>query len=129
MSAVTIPAHHPTLYPTSVTDIVPVKSPLAFDAHDPGGQRLRRIESTGLGVRRRANRQQGRALEILGHAVEYLVDSRMFDSEEPTTPADAEALQILMLLSRQVFAECAEVIPLAHRLRIWINKRLDTISS
>jgi hypothetical protein len=129
MSAVTIPAHHPALYPCSVSTIVPVKPPLAFDAHDPGGQSLRSVQSTGLGIRRRANHQQGRALEILGHAVEYLVDSRMFRSEEPTAPADAEALQILMLLSRQVFAECAEVVPLAHRLRIWIDKRIGAASS
>jgi hypothetical protein len=31
-------------------------------------------------VRRRGSLEQGRALETLGHAVEYLVDSRLFQS-------------------------------------------------
>jgi hypothetical protein len=76
------------------------------------------------GVRRRSSVQQGRALEILGHAVEYLVDSRMFLIDQPTTRADAEATQILMLLSREVFFECAAVVPLARRLGLWIAERL-----
>jgi hypothetical protein len=122
MSTATIPAHHPALYPS----ISPAKSSLAFDAPDPGGQSLRSIESTGLGIRRHANRTQGHALEALGHAVEYLVDSRMFLSAEPSTSADNEALQILMLLSRQVFAECAETVPLARRLRLWVAERLGS---
>jgi hypothetical protein len=77
------------------------------------------------GLRRRANQLQGRGLEILGHAVEYLVDSRMFMVDQPSTRADAEAVQILMLLSRQVFAECAEVTPPTRRLRSWIAQRLN----
>jgi hypothetical protein len=70
--------------------------------------------------------QQGRALEILGHAVEYLVDSRMFLVDQPTTRADAEATQILTLLSREVFFECAEVVPPARRLGLWIAEQLGT---
>jgi hypothetical protein len=76
------------------------------------------------GMRRRSSVQQGRALEILGHAVEYLVDSRMFLIDQPTTRADAEATQILMLLSREVFFECAEVVPPARRLGHWIAGKL-----
>ncbi len=71
--------------------------------------------------RRRANLQQGRALEILGHAIEYLIDSRMFLIHEPATPADAQATQILMQLNRQIFSECTEIVPTYRRLRNWLH--------
>ena len=85
------------------------------------------MHSTGLGIRRRASYQQGRGLEILGHAVEYLIDSRMFLIDQPSTRADSEAVQLLMLLSRQVFAECAPVPQPVRRLRHWIAERLNTL--
>jgi hypothetical protein len=72
-------------------------------------------------IRRRPNQQQGRALEKLGHAVEYLVDSRMALIYEPSTRADAEALDILMRLSRCVFSECEEIIPVGRRLKAWMT--------
>ena len=71
-------------------------------------------------IRRRPNQFQGRALEKLGHAVEYLVDSRMVLIDEPSTRADAEALDILMRLSRWVFSECDEIVPIGHRLKVWM---------
>src|ERR1700677_2678264 len=62
-------------------------------------------------VRRRCPTMiQGRALETLGHAIEYLVDSRMHRDRGVSCPADSEAEQILMRLSREVFAECAEAV-------------------
>ncbi len=74
-------------------------------------------------VPRRGTLQQGKALEILGHALDYLVDSRMFLVDEPATAADREAVQILAGLSRAVFAECAEVRSLRRRWRDWIIGR------
>ena len=53
---------------------------------------------------------QGRALETLGHAVEYLMDSRLFLVERATPKAEQDALQILMRMSRAVFLECPEVV-------------------
>jgi len=65
------------------------------------------------------------ALEKLGHAIEYLVDSRLAIihdlPDELTARADAEATQILMRLSRAVFAECAEIVPLRRRLWAWFG--------
>jgi hypothetical protein len=69
--------------------------------------------------RRRSTREQGRALEILGHAVEYLVDSRL--RLVPGTHSDELAVQMLMRLNREVFAECAEVVSLKLRLRGWLG--------
>jgi hypothetical protein len=71
-------------------------------------------------VRRRPNLPQGRALETIGHAIEYLVDSRMFMSGEATSKADVEATRILMQASRTVFAECAEIVPLQRQLTQWM---------
>jgi hypothetical protein len=59
---------------------------------------------------------QGRSLELLGHAVEYLVDSRMFMIEPSTAKSEREAVQILMRLSRMVFSECEEVVTVWDRM-------------
>ena len=75
-------------------------------------------------VRRRGSVEQGRALESIGHAVEYLVDSRMFSAGEYDSRDEQEAIQILMRMSRAVFAECPEVISLRRRLRRWVQERL-----
>lgn len=71
-------------------------------------------------IRRRPTPFQGRALEKLGHAMEYLVDSRMALIGEPATKADAEAVDILMRLSRCVFSECEEIVPIGRRLKAWL---------
>ena len=73
-------------------------------------------------VRRRSNPQQGRALEILGHAIEYLVDSRLFETWE--SAADAEAVQVLMSCSREVFAACEDVSPWHQRVQRALIKHL-----
>ena len=68
-------------------------------------------------IRRRGSREQGRALEFLGHSVEYLVDSRLVTKDEVVARNDREAVQILMRASREVFAECPEVISVGRRLK------------
>jgi hypothetical protein len=75
-------------------------------------------------LRRRGNREQGRALEAIGHALEYLIDSRMFLNRPAPRAAEAEAIQILMRASRAVFAECAEVVPVTGRIRSWMEDHL-----
>ena len=75
-------------------------------------------------IRRRGSLEQGRALETLGHAVEYLVDSRMFQVEDSSQRDHQEAVQILMRMSRAVFAECPEVVSLRRRFRRWIEAQL-----
>lgn len=71
--------------------------------------------------RRRGSPAQGRSLESLGHAVEYLVDSRLFQMDDQGQRDEAEAVQILMRLSRAVFAECPEVVSIHERLRRWLQ--------
>ncbi len=72
-------------------------------------------------VRRRGSLEQGRALETLGHAVEYLVDSGLFLRDERNQRDEHEAIQILMRMSRAVFAECPEVVPVRRRLGKWFK--------
>ena len=74
--------------------------------------------------RRRAGREQGMALERLAHAVEYLVDSRMFQTELPYTRSEDEAVKILMGLNRQVFEDCPAVVSLGNRLRNGIRRMM-----
>ena len=76
---------------------------------------------TGV-LRRRPSMQQGRALEVIGHGIEYLVDSRLFITSGLDERAEQEALQIMMLASRAVFADCTEVVPLRQQLDRWLHK-------
>ena len=66
--------------------------------------------------RRRGSLQQGRALETLGHAVEYLVDSRMFLVQAQNFKAEQDALELLKRMSRIVFSECPEVVSVWKRV-------------
>jgi hypothetical protein len=67
---------------------------------------------------------QWRALEKVGHSIEYLVDSRLFITSGLDDRAEYEAVQILMCISRAIFSECAEVIPLRRQFRRWIGQHL-----
>lgn len=82
---------------------------------------LQRVERSRY-LRRRGSAEQGRALEQLGHAVEYLVDSGMFLRDERNQRDEDAAIQILMRLSRAVFAECPEVVPVGRRLGNWAKR-------
>ena len=75
-------------------------------------------------IRRLPNMQQGRALITLAHAIEYLVDSRMFLVNEPTRRADNEAIQMLSRLGHEVFATCPEYVPIQRRLKLWATERI-----
>jgi hypothetical protein len=80
-------------------------------------------QQTGIaaGVRSRSRRmtpEAGHALEILGHAIEYLTDE--FVNNGPEVHArnpQLEAVQLLMSLNRQVYYECPFVPTLGERLR------------
>jgi hypothetical protein len=92
---------------------------LAFDANPP------RVVSHGTHMRRRGSLAQGRALESLGHAVEYLMDSDLFQRSSAASTDNQAAIQILKGLSRAVFLECPEVVPLRRRLGRWSGDLLN----
>jgi hypothetical protein len=64
--------------------------------------------------RRRINPQAGRALEILGHSIEYLLDEVMVGHG---TFSELEAIRLLMALNRQIYFECPELPTLGERLQ------------
>ena len=69
--------------------------------------------------RRRISPQAGRALVVLGHAIEYLTDE--FVHQGGSFSANNEqlaAIQLLMALNRQVYFECPEVPSLGERFRV-----------
>lgn len=68
--------------------------------------------------RRRITPQAGRALEILGHAIEYLTDEFVHQGLEPSAgDAQLKAVQMLMALNRQIYFECPEVPTWGDRCR------------
>jgi hypothetical protein len=81
---------------------------------------------SGLNVRRSISPQAGRALEILGHAIEYLTDE--FVHEGGTFSADSgqlQAVQLLMALNREIYFECPEVPPLTKRILSLFHRKSD----
>jgi hypothetical protein len=100
----------PGPFPTTITHILVhhITTPVAARPARPASHVLRR----------RPTMQQGRSLEALGHAIEYLVDSQLHRKPTPASRDDAEASQILMRLSREVFAECREVVPTRRKLKL-----------
>lgn len=74
--------------------------------------------------RRRITPQAGHALEILGHAIEYLTDEFVHENGvmDPRR-GQLEAVQLLMALNRQVYYECPEVPTVGERLRSLLHLR------
>jgi hypothetical protein len=72
--------------------------------------------------RRRITPQAGRALEILGHAIEYLTDELVYCGVDMSCRnPQLEAVQLLMGLNRQVYFECPEAPTVLKRLRSMLN--------
>lgn len=72
--------------------------------------------------RRRIDPVSGRALEILGHAIEYLTDELVHSGEMiSASNGRVEAIQLLMALNRHVYSECPEVQTFADRCRSFLR--------
>jgi hypothetical protein len=72
--------------------------------------------------RRCIDPQAGRALEVLGHAIEYLTDEYvqeggLFSAHDPRL----EAIQMLMAVNREIYLACPELPPLGERVRAWLH--------
>lgn len=74
--------------------------------------------------RRRIAPQAGRALEILGHAIEYLSDEFAHAGGSLSAHnAQVEAMQLLMAVNRQIYFACPEVPSLGERWRAMLHGR------
>jgi hypothetical protein len=103
----------PGPYPTTMAHILV--------HHITSPARTRCAKSTSQTLRRRPTRQQGHALELLGHAIEYLVDTQLHRTTAAVAPSDVAANHLLMRLSREVFAECREIVPIRRRLKLHLR--------
>ena len=84
--------------------------PASAQAVSTAGTRPRR--------RRRITPEAGHALEILGHAIEYLTDEFVYEDHAfSARSAQLQAVQMLMALNRQVYFECPETPTLGQRFR------------
>jgi hypothetical protein len=77
-----------------------------------------------LAIRRVTKTHHGRTLLVLGHAAEYLANSRRFAMIGFDDSADAEAIHILMGLSREIFEEFAEQTAEMRRIGDWVIERV-----
>ncbi|HEX8710319.1 MAG TPA: hypothetical protein VF730_00510 [Terracidiphilus sp.] len=76
------------------------------------------------GRRRHIDPASGRALEILGHAIEYLTDELVHNGGLlPAVHSQIEAIQLLIALNRQIYFECPEVQTLVDRCRAILQRR------
>jgi hypothetical protein len=78
-------------------------------------------------VRRRMSPESGRAIERLGHAIEYLTDEFVHDGcEGGLNGYRVEAIQLLMSLNRQVYGECPIVPTLSQRVAHFFHRTGST---
>ena len=73
---------------------------------------------------RRISPEAGHALEILGHAIEYLTDEFVyaggsFSARDP----QIEAVQLLMGLNREIYFDCPEAPTFGERCRAMLRLR------
>ena len=76
------------------------------------------VPVTNSNRRRHITPEAGRALEILGHAIEYLTDEYILEAQQIcANDPRVEAIQLLMALNRQIYFACPVVPTFAERLR------------
>jgi hypothetical protein len=82
------------------------------------------VSGRGVVRRRRISPQAGRALEILGHAIEYLTDEFIYAGGSFSAhDGQVEAVQLLMGLNREIYFDCPEVPSFAERFRALMHLR------
>jgi len=71
---------------------------------------------------RRVSFEACRALDKLGHAIDYLSDEYGLAGGSPDTHTpQLEAVQLLMAINREIYLSCPVVPSLAERLRGWLR--------
>lgn len=87
-----------------------------------GAMRVRKLTK-----QRRIAPEAGRALEMLGHAIEYLADEFALECRnrgESVTPGkhpQVSAIELLMTRNREVYFDCPTAPTLGERLRCWLH--------
>ena len=72
--------------------------------------------------RRYIDPQAGRALEILGHAIEYLADELVHEGASPCVRDQRlEAIQLLMARNREIYFACPVIPSLRERFHAFVR--------
>ena len=97
----------------STTERIRAVAPVPAGRYDRGPMRRRRISA-----------ETGRALEILGHAIEYLTDEYVHRGGSFSAHnGEVEAVQLLMGINRVIYFDCPEVPTLGDRCRSLLRLR------
>lgn len=84
---------------------------------------IRTVAAVNIARRRKTSPEAGRAIEILGHAIEYLADEFSLEcmARQGEIAAGMHprvvAIEILKACNRQVYLSCPEAVTLGDRLR------------
>jgi len=83
------------------------------------------LVAASVGVRRRqVSRADGRGIEVLGHAIEYLSDEAIDKGCDEAGYRDLQAtLALLMRLNREIYFACPYVPTFGERLRLLLHHR------
>jgi hypothetical protein len=81
-------------------------------------------KNADLTIHRISQTHHGRTLLTLGHAAEYLANSRRYSIQAFDNKSDDEAIHILMGLSRSVFEDLAQPATLTRRIWNWLVERV-----
>lgn len=76
------------------------------------------------GRHRRIDERAGRALEILGHAIDYLIDEFVVefgDAPDVLRYGRLEAIELLKATNRRIYFACPEVPTLRERVTAFIS--------
>ena len=74
---------------------------------------------------RRISREAGSALEIIGHAIQYLIDEHVHEgSLLKYEEANLEAIGLLKDLNRQIYLDCPEMPSFRERCRALLFEKL-----
>jgi hypothetical protein len=77
-------------------------------------------KNADLTIHRITRTHHGRTLLTLGHAAEYLANSRRYSIQAFDNKSDDEAIHILMGLSRDVFEDFAQHPSVTRRFWNWV---------
>lgn len=81
-------------------------------------------KNADLTIHRITRTHHGRTLLTLGHAAEYLANSRRYSIQAFDNKSDDEAIHILMGLSRTVFEDFAQHPAWTRRFWNWVVERV-----
>jgi hypothetical protein len=105
-----------------------------------GGAMVRPASSVSIRRRRLVPQEAGRAIEMLGHAIEYLADEFVLDcmdvanenrlagkcqvaEEHRGVPPQLQAIELLMARNREIYFSCPVAPTLVERLSLWFHQR------